>query len=322
MKKETEEEKSPLLVSGSGQLAFSITVCLLLAGHRVTLYTADPAAAEEQVGIHLQQYGKYKVAMADVLPCKITSRLPAPGHYHAAVAVTAECGRTKKQLIAELESILPPDAVIAVNTESIPLSGLQQGAVHPARIIGANWAEPAHTTLFLEMIVNGACSEQAAGAFREMAGSWGKDPYVINGDEGIRSRMQSAMAREAFYLVENGYASIEDIDRACRNDAGYYLPFAGNFRYMDLMGPYAYGLVMKDLNPELARGEELPAFVDELVSAGHTGMEAGKGFYEYNGEEADKWKLIFSRFSYRIQQLMSRYPFAEKQTAGDKKNEA
>lgn len=313
MEKGQEEQarKEPLLVSGKCPLASGIAVCLLQAGHPVTLHTADPAAAAGQIEKHIEQAGKYAGRHISAQDCEITYRLPAGRNFGAAIAVTAECERTKRQLLAALEGIMPPDAVIAVNTESIPLSTLQEGAAYPFRIIGVNWAEPAHTTLFLEMIVNGTCREPLAQAFRKMALNWGKDPYLITGEDGIRSRMLSALAREAFYLVENGYATLEDIDRACRNDAGYYLPFAGNFRYMDLMGPYAYGLVMKDLNPELARDSEPPPFMSELVAAGHTGMDAGKGFYEYNPEEAENWKAVFSRFSYRIRQLMDRYPFGE-----------
>src|SRR5699024_7083286 len=81
---------------------------------------------------------------------------------------------------------------------------------------------------------------------------WKKDPYTIKDELGVRGKMIAAMVREAFYLVENGYASVEDVDRACRNDAGMYMPFAGNFRYMDLMGTDVYGVVMEKLNEELS----------------------------------------------------------------------
>ena len=70
------------------------------------------------------------------------------------MAVTSEDLSEKKALIQRLEKALTSEAVIAINTESIPLMDLQQGSGYPSRIIGVNWVEPAHTTYFLEIITN------------------------------------------------------------------------------------------------------------------------------------------------------------------------
>src|SRR5690606_12096600 len=91
-------------------------------------------------------------------------------------------------------------------------------------------------------------------------------------------------------------------------DAGYYLPFTGNFRYMDLMGTYAYGMVMKDLNKELSNMDTLPGILQEKQRNGEVGMDAGKGFYSYSTEEKVYWQAVFDGFSREIQQLISKYP--------------
>ncbi|HZG23412.1 MAG TPA: 3-hydroxyacyl-CoA dehydrogenase family protein, partial [Chitinophagaceae bacterium] len=109
--------------------------------------------------------------------------------------------------------------------------------------------------------------------------------------------------------LENGYVTKEDIDRSLRNDGGYYLPFAGNFRYMDLMGTYIYGIVMKDLNPELSKDSFIPAFCQHLIDKGLTGMSGGAGFYEYGPGEAEEWERVVREFSYRIEEIISKYPF-------------
>jgi 3-hydroxybutyryl-CoA dehydrogenase len=209
-----------------------------------------------------------------------------------------------------LEYVLPEYTPIAINTESLPLSDIQQDAKNPQRIIGANWVEPAHTTYFLEIISNQANPEALVKKFSAMAQQyWNKDPYVLKTGYSIRSRMMSALIREAFYLVENGFVSFEDVDRACRNDAGYYLPFAGNFRYMDLMGTFIYGLVMKDMNPDLSKDRHIPAFFNEIIDSGGRGMENNKGFYEYKNGDVEKWKERSRVFSYQIHEIIDKYPF-------------
>jgi 3-hydroxybutyryl-CoA dehydrogenase len=117
-----------------------------------------------------------------------------------------------------------------------------------------------------------------------------------------------AMYREAFHLVENGYATIEDVDRACRNNAGYWMTLVGVFRWMDLTGVAAYHTVMKDLLPTLCNSTQIPKLIDDIVNAGGRGVTNAKGFYEYTPEEARLWEETFNEFSYEIRRLALKYP--------------
>jgi 3-hydroxybutyryl-CoA dehydrogenase len=292
---------APVLVTGDGSLTCSVAVCLLEAGHMVSLYAEDAATTTPALLSLLEGKRDYSL---QVLPA-----LDDAMEYPLAIAITREDRSVKQVMIRQLESRLPPESIIAINTESIGLDTLHQEAHHPQRLCGLNWAEPAHTTPFLEVIANAAVDAEIIEQLCRLAEeSWNKDPYRVE-NFGVRSRLISAIAREAFYLVQQGYASVEDIDRACRNDPGYYLPFAGNCRYMDLMGTYAYGIVMKDLNPDLCRDAELPAFFEEIVAQGGQGMENRQGLYSYTPAEAAEWKSLARRFSREIQQIMNKYPF-------------
>ncbi|MCF0069519.1 3-hydroxyacyl-CoA dehydrogenase family protein [Dyadobacter sp. CY261] len=275
--KESGQSSEPALVLGAHPIADSIQGCLSQAGQTVlTDLNADQAA--------------------DV---------------RLAILVTEEDADLKRQWIREIEAKVSGETLIAVNTETIGLDVLQANALYPERIIGLNWTEPADTTLFLEIIANDMTDATHVAYLEEIAQtSWNKDPYVIHGNTGIRMRLLAALIREAFYLVQNGYANVEDIDRACRNDAGYYLPFAGNLRYMDLMGTYAYGMVMKDLNSELATDTKLPGFFTEMVRRGEWGMEeGGKGFYQYDDGEVERWRELMGKFSLEIRELIGKYNF-------------
>lgn len=323
LKRITGYKKTPVLIIGDGKLAYSVSVCLLQAGHQVTLFTENEDSALKSINTHFSDLSKLTSEVPERANLRITNVLDDRLNYKLAIAVTNESLLEKQSVVHLLEKSIPNNAIIAINTESIPLSALQQNSISPERIIGTNWVEPAHTTYFLEIITNTETNKELADHLFHLAKAcWNKDPYVIFNDFSIRAKMLSAMAREAFYLVQNGYASIEDVDRACRNDAGYYLPFAGNCRYMDLMGTYAYGLVMKDLNPELSKDHCLPEFLKEIIAGGGLGMENNKGFYNYEDGDTGRWNEIFRKFSYQIKQIIDRYPFNQSEESSPPGNKA
>lgn len=319
MGKKSVDQKIVLLV-GNGNLIYSIAVCLLKAGYTVNLCTDNTREASAVIATHL-----YDISNQEKLPVMNTGRLNVSPEISEAetcglaIVVTAEDVVIKKNMIARLEKALPEGAIIAVNMESILLDEIQKNSIHPGRIIGLNWTEPAHTTHFLEIISNDTVTAGLIDQLNDWAKSWNKDPYVVN-NFGIRSRMMSAMAREALYLVDQGYASVHDIDRACRNDAGYYLPFAGNCRYMDLMGTHAYGTVMKDLNPGLSKEQKLPDFFLDIIKHGGLGMQNGQGLYKYSPGELAHWNKIVNEFSYKIEAIINKYPFNYKEKNYMKEN--
>ncbi len=302
------QQTSPVLLVGNGDLAASIAMCLLNAGHHVNVCTDNYAVFEELLNRHI--VSQKKEGAKDIAKDKLNiyTELNGSKDCKLVIAVSQEVEEVKKELIKKLEDFIMKDAVLAINTESIDLIRLQKVCNHPDRLIGLNWTEPAHTTFFLEIISAENNPGLADEIFILAKSYWSKDPYIVN-QSGIRSRLISAMAREAFFLVDNGYATAGDIDRACRNDPGYYLPFSGNCRYMDLMGTYAYGVVMKDLNPDLSKAKDLPGFLKKILAEGGLGMENKKGFYNYSDEEVEKWKSIMEKFSHQIHSIIEKYPF-------------
>ncbi len=305
-------QEIPTLVIGEERTVFSIVVNLLEAQHPVTLCTSNEREAILRLNDHLSDLMGEATDIRDRADFEICSTLNGPQDFRLAIVLTPEDIQLKHTAVRQLENVLSPGSLIAVNTESIPLSEIHTTAVAPERIFGANWTEPAHTTFFLEIIVNDKNCRDLLNSFVSTACTrWQKDPYVLYNDCGIRSRMLSAMVREAFFLLENDYVSVEDVDRACRNDPGYYLPFAGHCRYMDLMGAYVYGTVMKDLNPELSKDTRVAPFFTRIVEAGGEGISTENGFYRYETGEAERRTKEFRKFSFEIRDIIARYPFGE-----------
>lgn len=307
----------PIATAGLGLMGSSIAACLLAAGHPVTSLVRkqeEAAAARERIHAHLVEMRREGLLSVD--PDLLMDRIvitddPAQLAGHSVVIESiSENAAEKKRLFEVLENILPADAVIGSNTSAIPVSLLQQGLKHPERVLGIHWAEPAHVTRFMEVICGRQSDIQYAERIVALAGHWGKEPSLLKKDiRGfITNRIMYAMLREAFFLVENGYATVEDVDRSLRNDLGYWITFAGPFRFMDITGIPAYLTVMKELFGELDNSTDPPATIQRLVEEGALGTANAHGFYSYTPDTARNWEKAFMEFSYAIRKLAVQYP--------------
>jgi 3-hydroxybutyryl-CoA dehydrogenase len=226
------------------------------------------------------------------------------------IECTLEDLAVKKSVFEKIETVIGQHALLTSNTSAIPISILQKQTKFPERFFGLHWAEPSHTTRFLEVICGELSDVERGEYLYQLSQGWGKEPTLVRKDiRGfITNRLMYAMYREAFYLVENGYATVEDVDRACRNNAGYWMTLVGVFRWMDLTGIPAYHAVMKDLFPTLNNSTEVPKLIDDIVKAGGKGVANAQGFHQYTPEEAKLWEETFKEFSYEIRKLALKYP--------------
>ncbi|AYQ35228.1 3-hydroxyacyl-CoA dehydrogenase family protein [Runella sp. SP2] len=309
-------QKKRIGTVGLGLMGSSIATCILAAGHEVTSLVKDLSIVDEarqRIHSFLEQLHQESILTErpeEVLKRHtITDDVANMGGHEVVIESIIENVDEKKSVYKKLETVLSPTAIIGSNTSAIPVTVLQSGLQHPERVLGIHWAEPAHITRFMEVICGKDSELEYAYKMVELAESWGKEPSLLKKDiRGfITNRIMYAMLREAFYLVENGYATMEDVDRSLRNDLGYWITFAGPFRFMDLTGIPAYLTVMKDLFPELSNATEAPAFMEDLVSAGAKGVSNAQGFYPYTPESAERWEEKFIEFSYDVRKLAKKY---------------
>jgi 3-hydroxybutyryl-CoA dehydrogenase len=305
-------------VVGLGLMGCSIVTCFLIAGHKVVAIAPidiDLEHAEKRIHDHLVRSREH--GMIKDSPETYFRRLTITGNYSAlkdcdvVVECTLERLDIKKTVYEKIESVIRSAALLCSNTSAIPISILQMQTRYPNRFFGLHWAEPSHTTRFLEIICGDHSDVALAEQLYTLSHRWGKEPTLVRKDiRGfITNRLMYAMYREAFHLVENGYATIEDVDRVCRNNTGYWMTLVGVFRWMDLTGVPAYHTVMKELLPTLNNSTEVPELIDKIVREGGRGVANAQGFYDYTPEEARLWEETFIEFSYEIRQLALKYPF-------------
>ncbi len=304
-------------VVGLGLMGTSIIACLLAKGHRVTGITRD-LKKRRNTSRHLRRL------LEEMRREGLLTRDPAEaaGRFTASESHSdlRDCGivvesivedlNVKRQVIAQVESAVAPECLIGSNTSALPVTQLQKGARHPERVLGIHWAEPAHITRFMEVICGDQTSPESAQRVMQLARGWGKEPTLVRRDVRgfITNRIMYAMLREAFFLVENGYATPADVDRSVRNDYGYWMTLAGPFRFMDLTGVPAYERVMRDLWPDLSCATEVPKLMKDVVKSGALGVANAKGFYKYTEAEAKRWEKRFLKFTYEIRALARKYP--------------
>jgi len=295
----------------------SIIACLLSAGHSVVGVTRSMVrhrGTRQQVLALLREMKKERLTNRD--PVAMMDRLSFSEDFGA----LAGCGiviesvtedlETKKRTYRVVEEMISAEAIIGSNTSAIPVSLLQKDSLHPERFVGIHWDEPAHITRFMEVIAGERTGDQYAERVMGLAAQWGKEPSLLRRDiRGfITNRISYALFREACHLVDSGAVTVEDVDRSLRNDVGWWMPFAGPFRYMDLMGVESYYRVMQDLLPDLSNSSAIPKIMRKVVESGGRGVSNGKGFYKYSPAQAKRWQRLFLKFNYEIRRLAMKYP--------------
>lgn len=303
-------------IVGLGLMGSSISTCLLIAGHKVTVF--DPIQ-EKSVG-EKRIYDHFTVAHEKGLtvksPDEYLKNLVFASDYNdfkscqLIIETVKEDESIKAAVFKAIDAVVSPQAMITTNTSAIPISTLQQYVSYPERFYGLHWMEPAHTTRFLEVICGDKSDIKGAEYLYSLAVFWQKEAVLVKKDiRGfVANRLMYAMYREAMYLVEGDYATVEDVDRACRNVAGFFIPLMGVFRWMDFTGIGSYREVMKELFPTLSNTTEPNELINKIVDEGGNGIFNGKGFYNYTEEERKLWQETYTRFSYEIRELALKYP--------------
>jgi 3-hydroxybutyryl-CoA dehydrogenase len=300
-------------VAGLGLLGRGIASSLLSTGFRVIAYERNEAAraeARKHIGADIDD-----LVRRGGMPASLREEWPKRYVEANGVAEFAACDfviesifedlDAKAKLFDEIEAVVSPTTPIASNTSALPITILQRGRKHPERFIGTHWASPCHLTRFLEVIRGEQTNDATADAAMRLGEQAGKEPALVKKDvEGfIVNRLGYAMYREAFWLLENGVADVETIDRSFRNAICVFANIAGPFRWMDLTGVPPYAAVMKRLFPQLSTSTELPETMRKLVESGGKGISNGRGFYQYTPEEAARWERVLIENVWRVRDM-------------------
>jgi 3-hydroxybutyryl-CoA dehydrogenase len=277
-----------VLVVGAGVMGTGIAQVAARAGYRTELFDVAAGAAQratERIAESLGRAVEKSRCTAKERDEALARLTVAPDLDAAAAAAdliieaAPEDLQLKKDLFARLSRAARPEAILASNTSSLPVTALASAARQANRVIGLHFFNPVPVMKLLEIVQGERTDPMVVTACRAVGARMGKEVVVVRDAPGFAtSRLGIAVALEAIRMVEEGVASPEEIDRAI--ELGYGHPM-GPLKLTDHVGLDVRLAIAEHLHAELGERFRPPQLLRRMVRAGKLGKKTGEGFYKY-----------------------------------------
>ncbi|MFE4142325.1 3-hydroxyacyl-CoA dehydrogenase family protein [Peribacillus sp. YIM B13472] len=191
----------------------------------------------------------------------------------------------KLNLYQQMEEIIKPDAIVASNTSTFPISQLMEKSSFADRMVITHFFNPGHLVPLVEIVQHDETKPEIVKTTMDLMRKIGKSPILLKKEiEGfIANRLQTALMREAFYLLKEGVADAEDIDTAITAGPGFRWAFTGPIEIADFGGLDTWQRVFDNVSPVLDQSKEAPDLIRDLVAKGKLGTKSGEGIFTYEG---------------------------------------
>ncbi len=281
--------KQQVGIIGAGLMGSGIAQVSAVAGWDVVLRdVTDEALKHGTDGIEksLSRFAaKGKIAASEVQAAlsriTATTDLDAVAGADIVVEAVFENLEVKNEIFRTLDGLCKDDAVMASNTSAIPITQIAAATKRPESVVGTHFFSPVPMMALCELVRGYKTSDETLATARSYAEQIGKTCIVVNRDVAgfVTTRLIAALANEAVRLLENGVASAEDIDTACKLGFGHAM---GPLTTLDLTGVD----IMRNASNNIYNDTRDPKFappelLSRMVIAGDLGRKTGKGFYSY-----------------------------------------
>jgi 3-hydroxybutyryl-CoA dehydrogenase len=275
-------------VLGAGTMGHGIAHASIAAGYETRLFDVDPSvlsratAAVAEILDHAVALGKLSSADA----ASAVARLSTASSLETALAdadlvieAAPERLDLKLRLFAEIDRLAPPTAIVATNTSALSITEMAATLKEPARAAGMHFFNPVHKMKLVEVVRGLETAAATLDAIRTAAAAMGKEAVVVRESPGfITTRVNASIGNEAFYMLMEGVASAEDIDKALKLGLNHPM---GPFELVDLVGLDTRLSILEYLHRTLGEKYRPCPLLVQYVKAGRLGRKVGRGVYEY-----------------------------------------
>ncbi len=279
-------------VIGAGVMGHGIAQLFAQAGSAVRLHDLGErqlagglAAMEESLALLVEEevLSPWEAASARARVRPTTSLDAALAGAGLVVEAIPEVLEAKLELFDRIERVVDGEALVVSNTSTIPVSRLARRAGRPERMAVTHFFNPAQLVPLVEVLPHPRMPPAAVERVLEAMRRIGKRPVLLRKEAPgfVANRLQAAVVREAFHLVELGVVSLEDVDAVVTEGPGFRWSFIGPAEAADLGGLDTWQRVLDNLAPELSRAERAPAAIRSSVDRGDLGAKSGRGLFEH-----------------------------------------
>ena len=194
---------------------------------------------------------------------------------------------TKQRLFEHIENFCRDDCILATNTSVMSPTEISEKCKHRERVVGAHFWNPGHLIPLVEVVKSNFTTEGVMQDTMALLTRVGKKPVYCKKDVPgfVANRLQHALWREAFYMVQEGIADAAAVDDACKYGPGLRWPVLGPMENSDMVGIELSFNIQDYVLRSLADNHEPSPLLKEMIGRGDLGMKSGKGWQEWTPEQ-------------------------------------
>lgn len=283
-----------VVVAGAGAMGHGLALVMAKAGHEVMLMDLNQEILGQAMVLiqsHLVMLSELAQISEKSIPV-ITDRIHAGTRMEVLsdadliMESISEDPEAKRAFYAKAATLCVPEAIIASNTSYLNVFELAPESLQQ-RLCISHFFAPPYLIPLVEIVRGPATLHEVIDRMRSILLDAGQKPVVIEKfiPGFIVNRLQRALGREIFHLIDQGFAKPEEIDRAVLASLGIRLPVLGVVRRYDFAGLDFALKIYSNPSIGLMNEDRTPTVLQDLVSKGHLGVKSGKGFYDYKGKQ-------------------------------------